>query len=191
MYLIERVRTDKRKELKTMKKFHSITVLAIYLLFTAMISLSPALVNQAHAEEKDKKIWNIRCNEPKEGENKKRGRCEAVQRLVVAETGQLFSEFAIGFPDDSESARGVIIVPLGVLLEPGLQFKIDENDPYKVGVRYCSPKGCFAYLNIDNDVLSLLKKGNEASIFFVDTSGKKIQVKMSLMGLTKALKEID
>jgi invasion protein IalB len=144
-------------------------------------------------EEEQKNPWSVRCNELAEGEEvseAKRGRCEVYQRLVMAESGQRLAEFAIGFPEDQENARGVVIMPLGILLNPGVQMMIDDGDPFTFKVRYCNQGGCFAYLSLSEEVLKMLKKGNEASFLFMEPGGKTVRVNMSLMGLTKALKGI-
>ncbi|HRC26460.1 MAG TPA: invasion associated locus B family protein, partial [Alphaproteobacteria bacterium] len=61
---------------------------------------------------KTESLWTVRCQES----DKKREHCEVFQRLIVKETGARAAEFAIGFPEDKNVARGVIVLPLGMLL---------------------------------------------------------------------------
>ncbi len=138
------------------------------------------------------KPWLVRCNKTEEGSepDKKSGNCEVYQRLLVADTGQRFAEFAIGYPPDREAARGVVVMPLGIMLPPGGQMVIDDSDPFEFEYRYCNQSGCFAYLTLSEPVIDMLKKGNEAAFLIMDTSGKTIRINMSLMGLTRALTEI-
>ncbi len=135
--------------------------------------------------------WSLRCNEPlKEGETPTRGNCEIFQRMVVAETGQRVAEFAIGYPEGKEEARGVVILPLGILLTAGVQMKIDDSEPFTFQIRFCNQGGCYAYLTLNATVMDMLRKGKKASFLFVDSNGKNFQLDMSLSGMTKVLKQI-
>lgn len=141
-------------------------------------------------------LWTVRCAENEEGEKMEgRGGCEVFQRLVAAEGGQRVAEFAIGFPEDKEAARGVIILPLGILLHTGgdvatTQMMIDDGEPFSFRPRYCDLGGCYAYLNLNAAVLDMLRKGKQISFLFLDRQGKTIRVNMSLDGISKALKKI-
>jgi invasion protein IalB len=57
-------------------------------------------------------------------------------------------------------------------------------------VRYCAQEGCYAFINLSEPVLKKLRRGNDATIAFKTLKGQNINVKMSLAGFTKALKEI-
>lgn len=182
-----------------MKSRYTIAVFVL-IAIAGLFTLVPHVVGQEKkdarpvaATEAQKEAWHIRCNEPEEGEaapEEKRGKCEIFQRLVMAETNQRVAEFAIGYPVDMDTARGVVIMPLGILLPPGVQMMIDDGEPFQFKVRYCNQGGCYAYLALNDAVINQLKKGTEAAFLFMDPSGKTVRVNMSLKGLTKALKEI-
>ncbi len=142
--------------------------------------------------------WQIRCSVP-EGESGSveekdikvsRENCEIVQKLIVAETGERFVEFAVGLPADQDAARGVVILPLGMLLPGGAQLKIDDQDPFAFDVRFCTNAGCFAYLSLERGVIDMMKKGEQAEILFKDAQGKTVRVDLTLRGFTKALKKL-
>lgn len=136
--------------------------------------------------------WQVRCNEAEEGQEAKtgKGNCEVVQRLSIQETGQRLIELAIGYPDDKENARGVFILPTGVLLEPGIAMSIDDNEPMSFKVRYCLPNGCFAFLNLNEDVLATLRKGKVINVDMMQMNGQKLRVPMPLNGFSKALDQV-
>ncbi|NCC21777.1 MAG: hypothetical protein EOM26_04855 [Alphaproteobacteria bacterium] len=148
------------------------------------------------AQNAPAELWSVRCAEGEDGEKMQgRGGCEVFQRLVAAEGGQRVAEFAIGFPEDKEAARGVIILPLGILLHTGgdvatTQMMIDDGEPFSFRPRYCDLGGCYAYLNLNAAVLDMLRKGKQISFLFLDRQGKTIRVNMSLDGISKALKKI-
>lgn len=138
----------------------------------------------ASQDEAPASPWSVRCSE---GEDKS---CEIFQRLVVKETGQRVAEFAIGFPDGKKEARGVVILPLGILLPEGARMQIDDGQPFKFKVRYCTQQGCFAFLNLNKELLGKLRKGDAATVIFKNLEGQDLSVGMSLDGFTKSLKEL-
>lgn len=131
-------------------------------------------------------LWTVRCQES----DKAKEHCEVFQRLIVKESGARVAEFAIGFPEKKDLARGVVVLPLGILLQPGVEMKIDEGKAYAFKVRYCTQAGCFAYVNLDKDLLGLMKSGTAARFVFKSADGKDVNLSMPLTGFGKALKEI-
>lgn len=128
--------------------------------------------------------WTVRCQEePKY--------CEIVQRLVMKESGQRFAEIAIGYPPSEKTARGVMILPLGVLLEDGVKMTIDDGKPYKFNFRYCSADGCVAVVTLNDKVVGQLKKGNQAVLQFKNLKGQNINLPITLKGFTDAISEVD
>lgn len=140
----------------------------------------------AQTASKTETLWTVRCQE----EDKAREHCEVFQRLIVKETGARVAEFAIGFPENKDVARGVVVLPLGMLLQSGVEMKIDEGKPFAFKVRYCTQAGCFAYVNLDKALLDLMRNGMAANFMFKAADGKDVNLKMPLSGFGKALKEI-
>lgn len=135
--------------------------------------------------------WGIRCNdeESSKAENK-RGKCEMFQRQDMKETGQRVIEFAIGYPPEQEAARGLFILPTGILLQEGVKMRIDENKPLEFQVRYCVPNGCMAYVSMNDQILDMMSKGTNAVVEVSQLDGKKIAIPMPLKGFKKSLDEI-
>jgi invasion protein IalB len=134
--------------------------------------------------------WVVRCNKEMKDEGTKRGRCEIVQRLIVKETGKRFIEAAVSFPKDKSDARGVFVVPLGILLQPGLQMKIDDGKPFKFQVRYCDGNGCFGYVDLNAQILDAMKKGTKLTLTFQALNQKVINVEITLKDFVTALQEV-
>lgn len=130
--------------------------------------------------------WSVRCSSDKPAPGRE---CEVYQRLVVAKTGQRVAEFAVGFPKDKQDGRGVIVLPLGILLEDGIVMQIGDGQKFKFKPRYCNPDGCFAFVNVNATLTDALKKGTEVQFNAKALTGKEIKIKMSLKGLDKALKQ--
>jgi invasion protein IalB len=145
-----------------------------------------SMVGKAEAN-KPPQLWFSRCNKASEDAKEY---CEIYQRLVVKETNQRMVEFALGYPEGSQTARGVIILPLGIVLPKNLEVQIDDGELMKAQIHYCMRGGCFALLNLDDTTINMLKKGNEMTLAFYAMGGKRIAVKISLQGFTKALKGV-
>ena len=147
-----------------------------------------SFVSPVASQDEQASNWVKRCNELKEGE--KTAHCEIFQRLIVKESGQRIAEFAIGFPKDKQGARGVMILPLGMLLTEGVKMQVDEGQAFRFDVRYCTANGCFAFLTMGDPVLNMLKKGDTANISFKTLDGKDFSLSMSLKGFSKSLEGI-
>lgn len=116
--------------------------------------------------------------------------CEIVQRLMDQESKARVLEVAIGFPAGTDSARGVIILPLGVDLSQPLSLTIDEQAPLGFKVRYCLGDGCYAFLTLPPDVLLSMKKGALGVLNFKTFDGQPGRLPLSLEGFSQSLSEI-
>mgnify|MGYP002850009802 CR=1 FL=1 len=133
---------------------------------------------------KPAKAWYVRCQEDPQY-------CEIFQALVIKESGARFSEIAVGFPPNEKNARGVIILPLEILLEEGVRMTIDDSKPYKFNFRYCGQEGCVAIVTLNDKIINQLKRGNQAVLQFKNRKGQNINLPISLNGFTSAIGEID
>jgi invasion protein IalB len=136
--------------------------------------------------------WAVRCNEGVEAEaaESKRGKCEMFQRQDIKETGERIIEFAIGYPEEENLARGIFILPTGILLQEGMQLRIDEHEPMQFHARYCVPNGCIAYVAMDEALIAKMEKGQNAFVDVLQIGGQTITIPMPLKGFSKTLNEI-
>lgn len=132
-------------------------------------------------------IWQVRCSAE---ENDPKRECEIFQRLVTTEGGQRVAEFAVGFPKEEPHARGVVILPLGILLTDDIEMQIDDNEKFRFKARYCTNQGCFSFIALEDKLLDMLKKGSRAKIECKAFNGKPININMSLEGFTASLKKV-
>ncbi len=151
-------------------------------------NLSASKVVNAPAQSANGDAWQVRC--ANDDTKPKRGRCEAVQVQTMTDSGQRLIEFAIGFPEGSSDARGVLVLPLGIMLQPGGTIKVDEEKPLNFGIRYCMPNGCYAYLSLNEDIQNIMAKGANALLTIQANNGKNININMPLSSFSKALKDV-
>ena len=147
-----------------------------------------------HARDKDPapadagaNTWTLRC-EGEEGDPARK--CEIFQRLIAPESGERVAEFAIGFPQGKTDARGVIVLPLGILVSDPVEMAIDENPAFQFRVRYCATQGCVAVVNINPELLAMFKKGRQARIVGKTYRGQPVAITMSLTGFTRAIERL-
>lgn len=145
-----------------------------FVITLAVLFLFPAAVQAQSA-------WVKRC----EGTS-----CEIVQRLMDQESKSRVIEMAIGFPSGKDSARGVIILPLGVDLSQPLSMAIDEGAPLGFKVRYCLGDGCYAFLTLPPDVLASMKKGSLGVLTFKTFDGQPGRLPLALDGFSQALESL-
>jgi invasion protein IalB len=136
--------------------------------------------------------WAERCSEAAKDDKKDKTKkyCEVFQRLDVKDTSTRVAEMVVGFPDGKDTARGVVILPLGILLGNNVGMKIDDGKPVVFDVRFCVASGCVSYLNINKTLLDEMKKGKSATFSFKTAEGQDVNLLLSMDGFGKALKGI-
>ena len=138
------------------------------------------------------KGWTERCA-GKEKTDKKA--CEVYTRLEMKTSSLRVVEVAIGFPQDDSlpkgTARGVIILPLGVMLEPGATMAVDDGKPFAFKSRFCTQSGCFAFVNMNKDILEAMKKGKQLNVFFKTADNHDAHLALTLNGFDKLLGKIE
>lgn len=161
-------------------------ICAVFALVMTVTAVS-AVTQPAASKEKDVKYWDTRCVE-QEGKGKT---CEMFQRLSVKESGQRILEFALAKPDaETKVSRGVVVLPLGILLKPGVMMQIDDGDKFRFDINHCNEGGCFAFVDLNQQVVQSFQRGNVAHILIMSADGKKIQLDLNLTGFSKAYRSL-
>lgn len=154
----------------------------------AVAADAPKSKTAAPAEE----LWAKRCEDlkDKDGKTVTGQYCEVFQRLAAQEKDKSVKrvvEFAVGYPPDEKTARAVIALPLGILLQEPLYLQIDDKQDHEFHVRYCLADGCYAYLNLPDAVLGELQKGKKITLKSRAFNGQKLHIVMDLKGFAPAL----
>jgi len=79
-----------------------------------------------------------------------------------------------------------ITTPLGTILRPGVQVKIDANEPRTGLFEICVPAGCVVRDAMSEEFLANLKAGKVAKVTFGVLRQGEVNVDISLKGFTKA-----
>ena len=77
------------------------------------------------------------------------------------------------------------LMPLGLLLQPGIRFGVDTAQP--TGGRYaiCFPNGCFAEAQVNNDFINSMKKGNTLNVSVQNQGGREVTFAIPLADFAK------
>lgn len=131
--------------------------------------------------------WLLRCMA---GAAEAPRRCEMVQMLGDNETGRDVLLVAIGYPEGQTRPVAWIILPLGVLLPPGIALKIDQSEPKALPIRHCDAGGCATPWPLAETDVAALKQGNELMVIFKDIEGQSLGLPVSLSGFTAAFSKL-
>jgi invasion protein IalB len=134
--------------------------------------------------------WLVRCGRAApEGPEV----CEMQQQATDKE-GRTVMAVAVGTVPGSSDLGLLIILPLGILLPPGVSLSVDGGAEVPLEVERCERQGCRIERLIEPDLLTRLKSGREAKVFFqaYDPQGEltRLGVPVSLLGFTAALSQL-
>ena len=88
---------------------------------------------------------------------------------------------------NGEQKKLFIHAPLGVKIQSGVLYQIDDNQTNSMPYNACyNVQGCQGLLEIDDTVIQQLKDGNVIKMRFISVNGKAIDASVSLIGFTKA-----
>jgi invasion protein IalB len=134
--------------------------------------------------------WMVRCGRPRGQEAEV---CEMQQQQIDNEDRTVMA-VAVGKVPGSSDVGLLVLLPLGILLPAGVTMQIDSGAAIPLEVERCERQGCRIERLIEPDLLSRLKAGTKATVFFeaFDPQGKRqrLGVPISLLGFTAALNEV-
>lgn len=113
--------------------------------------------------------------------------CQIVQTLTEKASEQPVLQMAVGYLPGVETPVGALLLPLGIWLPPGVELRVDEGKTGRIPVDTCDPSGCRAGVELDDEFLNSMKKGNELNITFGGRNRQGITVPISLDGFTAGL----
>jgi invasion protein IalB len=140
--------------------------------------------------ERQFKDWTVRC-----GRQNEQGPevCEMQQQQTDKE-GRTVMAVAVGKVPGSSELGLLIMVPLGVLLPAGIMLQIDSGAEMPMQVNRCERQGCRIEMLLKPDLLTRLKSGSQAKVFFeaFDPQGerRRLGIPISLFGFTAALEQV-
>lgn len=77
------------------------------------------------------------------------------------------------------------LMPLGLLLRPGIRFGVDTQQPTPGQYAICFPNGCFAEAQVTDAVINQMKKGNTLSVSVQNQAGREVSFAIPLADFAK------
>lgn len=131
--------------------------------------------------------WNKFCNPDPISQEEG---CVVVFRAYQEDRmiGQISLSYLLSEPDNIVLS---ITVPIGVLLAPGIQLKIDEREPAGAPYVICDPTYCYSESEVDAAFINTLKAGGELTVSFLvpdfeNGGAQQLDLPVTLIGFTAA-----
>ena len=155
--------------------------IGLYVFFVVILLSAP---ETGADTEKVYQDWALRCQDD--------GSCKLEQQVYVKGADKAPLVHVI-FHSQSQSHDLVmlLLVPLGVMLSPGLQLQVDQGTPQTFPLHHCRSEGCLAIFQLSPELRQSLEAGREAKVGFHTLNGSSIGVPVSLLGITAGLKALD
>lgn len=137
----------------------------------------------------EQSAWVKLCEEAPnlQDPKKKLNVCLTHHERLDGNSGRVLVSAAIREVDGQDKKALMVMVPLGMALPPGVQVKVDENEPVKLQYTLCHAAGCTAEAEADAKVVEQMKKGKQVVVAAINLAGKAIGFPVPLTGFDKAL----
>ena len=113
-------------------------------------------------------------------------------RDFVSDQGQPVMAVAVyeakSAPQGAQTQRVVrFLLPLGLMLQPGIRFAIDQGQPTPGRYALCFPNGCFAEaVGLKDDFVNQMKKGTSLNVSVQNQVAREVTFSVPLAGFGKA-----
>lgn len=165
----------------------SASILRSVLIFITLVSFSLASNVQAKPEHGKKfKDWTVVCEKLPQS---KKEICNIFQN-VTNDKKKVVLQVAIGYAPDSSEPQALVTLPLGVLLQPGIEFKGGTAEVKRAPFGVCVKNGCIVIMKLSPEIIKGMKSGTEGSVKFAAAQKQIIEVPVSLSGFTAAFNSL-
>jgi invasion protein IalB len=127
---------------------------------TAMMTLPGMAVGSALADNPSPDQWVKIC---RKDEKLKKEICQTAYELRTND-GQFLATFMVVEMTGEARRMARVILPTGMLLQPGLKVQIDQNKPDPAFYTFCAADGCISEMLITDAQFASLKKGKMLTI---------------------------
>jgi invasion protein IalB len=108
-------------------------------------------------------------------------------RDFVSDQGQPVLALAVYDVKGQQPQKVVrFVMPLGLLLQPGLRFTVDQGQAVPGRYVMCLPNGCFAEAQVKDDFIASLKKGANLNVSVQNQMGREITFAVPAAGFGKS-----
>jgi len=123
--------------------------------------------------------WQIRCDTPPGAQSEQ---CALIQSVTAEDRPNVGLTVIVLKTADQKFRLMRVLAPLGVLLPNGLGLRIDSADVGKVSFVRCLPNGCVAEVVVNDELMTKLRSGQNATFIIFQTPEEGIGIPVSLKG---------
>ena len=131
--------------------------------------------------------WAARCSSPSRDAPLE---CAMEQNAILTKTGQLVVLVNIRVPGDTRAPIALVQLPLGLNLQVGAKFQVDDGKSTDLPIQTCENRGCYASIPISPETLNTLRAGKQLKISFQDLAKETITIPLSLNDFSAAYDKI-
>ena len=153
----------------------------------AQSQATPAPAPSGNAPTPPQAGWAARCSSPSRDTPLE---CAMEQNAVLTKTGQLVVLINIRVPGDSRTPVALIQLPLGLNLQAGAKFQVDDGKSIDLPIQTCENRGCYASFPVGAETLNALRSGKQLKIMFQDLSKETITIPLPLSDFAAAYDKI-
>jgi invasion protein IalB len=110
-------------------------------------------------------------------------------RDFVSDQGQPVMAVAVYEAKGGQQVQRVVrfLLPLGLMLQPGIRFAVDQGQPTPGRYALCFPNGCFAEATgVSNDLVNAMKRGTSLNVSVQNQVAREVTFAVPLTGFGKA-----
>jgi invasion protein IalB len=116
--------------------------------------------------------------------------CAIEQNAILTKTGQLVVLVNIRVPGDTRAPIALVQLPLGLNLQAGAKFQVDDGKAIDLPIQTCENRGCYASVPVSPEMLNALRSGKQLKIAFQDLAKETITIPMPLTDFSVAYDKI-
>ncbi len=158
------------------------SVLIIFTLFSFSLLTT---VQAGQKQPKKYKDWRVVCKKIPKSEKKFCG----MTQIISSNDEKTTIQVTVTYPPEQKTPQAVFRLPLGMLLQPGIEFFAGEA---KVSLAYsfCVQQGCIVNTKLTSKMIKSMKSASRGGIKFVTLDGKRFEAPVSFNGFTAAFNSI-
>ncbi|MEP1574111.1 MAG: invasion associated locus B family protein [Roseibium album] len=126
--------------------------------------------------------WQMRCDTPPGASGEQ---CALIQNVTASDRENVGLSVIVLKTADKQARILRVLAPLGVLLPSGLGLRVDNADIGRAGFVRCLPNGCIAEVILEEELLTKLKAGAQATFIIFQTPEEGIGIPISLNGFSE------
>ena len=127
--------------------------------------------------------WTKVCSKPQQGQKEL---CFTTRDFTTAPDQPPPVALAVYDVKGDESRIVRVLLPIGLLLKPGVRFSVDKGATSDGAFEFCMPNGCFAETKVNGKVIDQMKKGTTFNIVAKGLANNEVTFALPLANFGKS-----